>query len=112
VASFWLTAAVLTSAGFAQSGGGTIAGNVKDAGDSPVPSARVRVVNIESGVTLESITMTPASIGSGRYGLGPIASRSRRPGSIRSPGDRSFLQIGQTLAIDLTLAVGSRGSRS
>jgi hypothetical protein len=92
----------------AQSGSSTVSGTVKDASGAMIPFARVKVVSIDTGVTV-----TTTSNEHGIYRVGSLVPAIYRleadvPGFehiVRSP---LILQIGQVLQMDLTLTVGSR----
>jgi hypothetical protein len=103
-----VTIALLPILVLAQSGTSTIAGVVKDSSGAAVPGAQVRIVNEETNVTVDSITneaglyrvgaLVPA-----RYrvevelmGFEPV---SRRP---------ITLEVGQMLAVDVTLNVAGQ----
>ena len=103
-----LLIAFSTSLALAQSGNSTISGSVKDASEAAVPEARVKITNVETGVQFDTVTND-----SGLYRAGALV-----PGSYRIEADAVgfdhltrgpvTLQVGQTLAIDLTLQVGQQ----
>lgn len=105
-----LLATFSTSLAFAQSGNSTISGSVKDASDAAVSAARVKVTNVETGVSLDTATNS-----AGLYRAGALV-----PGSYRIDADAVgfdhltrgliTLQVSQTLAIDLTLQVGQQNA--
>jgi Carboxypeptidase regulatory-like domain/TonB-dependent Receptor Plug Domain len=90
---------------FAQSGTSTIAGLVTDASGAAAPGAVVRVINEDTRVPLETVTN-----GEGAYRVSALV-----PGKYRvevtlngfAPAVRSpiVLEVGQTLAVDITLNV-------
>jgi len=97
---------LIPAAVFAQSGTSTIAGLVKDVTGAAVAAARVRVVNEETGVGVDTVTNDDggyrvAALVPGRYRV-----------QIEAEGFEAFvrrplvLEVGQTLAIDVTLGVG------
>ena len=47
---------LLVSFGWAQSGSGTLTGTIKDATGAPVPSARIKIVNTATGVSVETLS--------------------------------------------------------
>jgi Carboxypeptidase regulatory-like domain/TonB-dependent Receptor Plug Domain len=110
----WTAAAALAAALsapmvlLAQSGSGVLTGIVKDTSGGAIPGAQVRVLNEDTGVAVESVTNQE-----GTYRVGALV-----PGSYRVDVELSgfepvsrrplTLQVGQTLAIDLTLDVAKR----
>jgi hypothetical protein len=105
-----LLAAIWASFAFAQSGNSTISGIVRDASDAPVPTARVRIVNVETGVQTDTVSNS-----AGLYRAGALV-----PGSYRIEADAVgfalltrgpiTLQVSQTLAVDLALQVGQQNA--
>lgn len=92
----------------AQSGTGAIAGIVTDATDAPIPGAAVKLLNLETGVQLETATNE-----SGLYRIGALVPGSYRlevaaPGFDIAQRGPLTLEVSQTLAIDLVLAVGQQ----
>src|SRR6185436_3256593 len=90
----------------AQSGNSAISGTVKDGSGAPIPGALVKLTNLDTGVVADS-----ASNESGIYRFGSLV-----PGSYRIEADSQgfehlvrssvLLQVGQALAVDLSLTVG------
>ncbi len=104
-----LVVAVLTAgAAFAQSGSSTIAGIVVDSSGGAIPGAQVRLDNEDTGVTSDTFTNQD-----GVYRIGALV-----PGTYRvtveldgfAPATRRSitLEVGQTLAIDITLNVAGQ----
>ncbi len=99
--------ALFASLTFGQSGNSTISGSVKDASESAIPAARVKITNLDTGVRFETVTNS-----AGLYRAGALV-----PGSYRVEADSAgfdhltrgpfTLQVSQTLALDLTLASGT-----
>ena len=93
---------------FAQSGSSTISGTVKDATNAAVPGARIKIVNLDSGVQLETVTNE-----AGLYRVGALL-----PGRYQVEVDASgfdhitrgpiTLQVSQTVAIDVTVEIGKQ----
>lgn len=95
-------------AAFAQSGTGTLLGIVKDPSGTPMPGVQVRVVNEQTGVAVDTVTNVEgayraASLVSGTYrleltldGFEPVTRRAIE------------LQVGQTVAVDVTLGLQKR----
>jgi hypothetical protein len=106
--SIVLLAVVLPTLIWAQSGTSTISGSVKDVTGSPIPSAKIKVVNVESGAQLEAVSNE-----AGLYRASALL-----PGSYRLEVDAAgfdhltrgplTLEVSQTLAIDLNLQVGKQ----
>ena len=90
----------------AQSGNSTITGSVKDPTQSPIPGAKVKITNVDTGVALDTVTNE-----SGLY-----RAASLTPGSYKLDVDVQgfdhltrgpiIVQVGQTIALDLSLKVG------
>ena len=91
----------------AQSGTSVISGIVTDASKAPIPSASVRVVNEDTGVAVETLTNAEGlyrvtTLVPGRYqvevtldGFEPFV-------------QHTILQVGQTLGVDVALAIKGR----
>jgi hypothetical protein len=92
----------------AQSGSSTISGTVKDATSAAVPDAKIKIANLDSGVQQDTVTNE-----AGLYRVGALV-----PGRYRVEVDASgfdrisrgpiTLQVGQTVAIDLTVEIGKQ----
>ena len=90
----------------AQSGNSTITGSVKDPTQSPIPGAKVKITNVDTGVAVDTVTNE-----SGLY-----RAASFTPGSYKLDVDVQgfdhltrgpiIVQVGQTIALDLSLKVG------
>ena len=108
-----ITAVIIVFFGFslvmwAQSGNSTISGTVKDATSAAVPDAKIKIVNLDSGVQLDTMTNE-----AGLYRVGALV-----PGRYRVEVDAAgfdritrgpiTLQVGQTVAIDLTVEIGKQ----
>jgi Carboxypeptidase regulatory-like domain len=93
---------------WAQSGSSTISGTVKDATSAAVPDAKITIVNLDSGVQQDTVTNEV-----GLYRVGALV-----PGHYRVEVDAAgfdrisrgpiTLQVGQTVAIDLTVEIGKQ----
>jgi len=99
--------AVLAAAALAQSGSSTITGTVLDATGAAASSAKVRILNIESGSQLETLTNAAGLYRAGN--LLPAAYRITIELNGFKPVSRGpvTLQVGQTIAVDVTLEVGA-----
>src|SRR5438270_12061880 len=98
-----LTLALLFSAALihAQSGNSTISGTIKDASDAAVPAAKIRVVNVETGVAVDT-----TSNADGLYRVPALV-----PGNYRIEADAAgfdhltrgpvVVHVSQTVALDL-----------
>src|SRR4051794_20179659 len=92
----------------AQSGTSAISGSVKDPSGAPIPIAKIKVANQDTG--FEAVT---SSNDSGIYRVGSLVPGTYRIEAevdgfeklVRSP---LTLQVGQILNVDLTLAVGKQ----
>src|SRR3954471_12876306 len=105
---FILTTFLLVSLGSAQSGSGTLTGTVKDATGAPVPAARIKIVNTATGVSVETISNE-----SGLYRASSLVPAAYRlevnlPGFDRLVRSGVSVEVGQTVSLDLTLAVGAQ----
>jgi hypothetical protein len=108
VAALLVLAATPPSYAFAQSGTSTILGSVRDPSGSPVPGVQVSVSNESTGVAVETLTN-----GDGAYRVGALV-----PGAYRlvltldgfEPVTRQPIgvEVGQTIAIDITLGLQKR----
>lgn len=92
----------------AQSGTSTISGSVKDASGAAIAEASLKITNIETGLVIET-----ASNEAGLYRAGSLVPSNYRIDVTKegfSPVSRGpvTLQVGQTIAIDLTLPVGQQ----
>ena len=103
-----LLAVVASTLMWAQSGTSTISGTVKDVTGSPIPNTKIKVVNVESGAQLDTVSNE-----AGLYRASALL-----PGSYRLEVDAAgfdhltrgpiALGVSQTLAIDLNLQVGKQ----
>src|SRR5437867_4485845 len=98
-----------SSLGLAQTGTSVITGSVVDASASAIPGVEVTLINQETGTRQQTLTND-----AGAYRLGSLAPASYRIEADLAGFDRLSrgpltLQVGQTLAIDLTLQVGQIG---
>src|SRR4051812_25776290 len=99
----WLPAGLL-----AQSGSSTIAGLIKDPSGAAIAAAKVNVVNEDTNISVSTV-----SNGDGLYRVGALV-----PGHYRVEVDFAgfqtsiqtslVLEVGQTLAVDVTLDVGKQ----
>src|SRR5262245_20637396 len=93
---------------WAQSVNSTISGTVKDATNAAVPGAKIMIVDMDSGVQLETATNE----------VGLYRASALVPGHYQVEVDAAgfdhltrgpiTLQVGQTIAIDLTVEVGQQ----
>jgi hypothetical protein len=91
---------------FAQTGSSTISGFVKDGTGAALPGATVKVVNVDTGVAIDLTTngegvYRATALVPGRYRV--ETSLDGFESAVNGP---VTLQIGQTMAIDVTLGVG------
>src|SRR5436190_4587683 len=105
---FTVLALLLHHAGFAQSGSGTITGTIKDASGAPIPAVRVKIANTGSGVSVETVSNE-----SGIYRAGSLVPAAYRV-NVDAPGFEHLVragvvvEIGQIVALDITLTVGAQ----
>jgi hypothetical protein len=105
-----MLAVLSASLALAQSGNSTISGIVRDASESAIPTAKIKIVNVETGVQSHTVTNS-----AGLYRAGALV-----PGTYRMEADAVgfahltrgplTLQVSQTLEIDLTLQVGQQNA--
>ncbi len=105
-----LDVTLFASMALAQSGNSTISGSIKDASEAVIAVARVKIVNVETGVQFDTFSNS-----AGLYRAGALV-----PGRYRIEADAvGFdhltrgplnLQVSQTLALDLTLQVGQQSA--
>src|SRR3954471_10078244 len=96
------------TAALAQSGNSVISGTVRDASDAPIVDAKVKIINIDTGVQSDTVSNS-----SGLYRAAALL-----PGAYRIEADSVgfdhltrgplTLQVGQTIAVDLILQVGKQ----
>ena len=101
-----VAASGLAGTAFAQTGSGAISGFVKDGTGAALPGATVKIVNVETGVSIELTTneegvYRATALVPGQYRV--ETSLDGFENSVRGP---ITLQISQTIAIDFTLGVG------
>jgi hypothetical protein len=104
----FLLITIVPTALLAQSGSGAITGAVRDASGAPLPGATVKITNSETGVAVESPSndsgvYRAASLVPGAYRLEADA-----PGFEHLVRPRIVVEVGQIVAIDLTLAIGAQ----
>jgi hypothetical protein len=91
---------------FGQSGSSVISGNIKDPTGAVIPGAQVKVVNQATGVAVDAVSnelglYRAASLAPGNYRLEVTVEGFDR--LVRGP---VVVEVGQVLALDLTLQVG------
>jgi len=101
-----ISLAVLTVTGFAQSGSSIISGSIKDLTGAVIPGAKVKILNQATGVAADVISndqglYRAASLVPGSYRLEVSMAGFDR--LVRGP---VVVDVGQVLALDLTLQVG------
>ena len=103
-----LLAAILAVTALGQTGNSTISGSVKDPAAAAIPGAKIKITNVESGATIESVSNE-----AGLYRVGTLL-----PGNYRVTVDADgfstvargpiTVEVGQVVAIDVTLPVGQQ----
>jgi hypothetical protein len=99
---------LLPSTAFPQSGSGTITGTVKDATRAPIPAARVKIVNASTGVSVETISNEAGIYRAGSLVPGAYRLDVENPGFDRLVRTGVTVEVGETVALDLTLTVGAQ----
>jgi hypothetical protein len=103
-----LIASLFTAIAVAQSGNSTISGSIKDPSGAPVPGVMVKIANVESGTTQETISNE-----AGLYRVGALVPGNYQVEASVEGFDRVVrgpinLAVSQTVALDLTLQVGAQ----
>jgi hypothetical protein len=93
-----------------QSGSGAITGTVKDATGAPAPAAHVKVANRATGVAVETISNESGIYRAGSLVPGEYRIEVELPGFDRLVRDGVAVEVGQTVAVDLTITVGAQNS--
>jgi len=92
---------------FAQSTPSTMTGLVKDSSGAIIPGARVQVVNEGSGVAVVAVANSAGLYRSPSLAPGAYRIEAEANGFQKLVRGNLTVQIGQTLQVDVTLAVGS-----
>ena len=96
----------VTTGAFAQAGSSTITGTVKDPTDAAIPGVRVRAVNIDTGVEVDTITNEDGVFRITALVPGNYTVHAELPGFSKLTRGPLTLQVSQTIAIDLPLQIG------
>jgi hypothetical protein len=107
---FLFLAATSTTTTLAQAGSSTITGTVKDPTDAVIPGVTVRVVNIDTGVQVDTVTNDDGVFRISALVPGNYTIQAELPGFSKLSRGPLNLQVSQTLAIDLPLVVGEVSS--
>ena len=99
---------VLSASLWAQSGNSVITGTVKDLTGAAVPSAKILIKNVDSGVQVEALTNDAGLYRASALLPGAYQVEVDASGFDRISRGPLVLQISQTLAIDITLQVGQQ----
>src|SRR5437763_16616342 len=92
----------------AQTGSGSITGVVRDATQSAVPAASVRITNTESGVALAATTNDEGLYRVNSVGPGTYRVEASAPGFDTTVRTDVVLTTAQTVAVDLMLQLGKQ----
>jgi hypothetical protein len=98
------------SLALAQSGNSTISGIVRDASESAVPTAQVKIVNVGTGVQSHTVTNSAGVYRAGSLVPGTYRIEADAVGFAHLSRGPLTLQVSQTLEIDLTLQVGQQNA--
>src|SRR4051812_13477972 len=93
---------------YAQTGSGSITGVVRDATQSAVPAASIRITNTDSGVALTAITNDEGIYRVNSVGPGTYRVEASAPGFDTTLRTDVVLTTAQTVAVDLTLQLGKQ----
>src|SRR5262245_14068790 len=102
---FLLLTSGMALTGFAQ-GGSTITGTVKDPTDARIPGVTVRVVNLDTGIQLDTVTNDEGVFRISSLVPGSYSVQAELPGFSKLSRGPLVLQVSQTLSIDLPLQIG------
>ncbi|MGD0015629.1 MAG: TonB-dependent receptor, partial [Bryobacteraceae bacterium] len=105
--SRWIACLLLLASSAAAQTGGVISGTVKDQTGAVLPDAVVRVVNEESGVAITVRTNAAGMYRAASLSPGIYRLEVEMPGFERLVRLKLPLAVGQILAVDLALQVGS-----
>jgi hypothetical protein len=97
---------ILPALAMAQSGTSTIAGTVKDGTGSFIPTARVRVANEQTGSAQSILTNETGAFRANSLLPGPYRIEVEAEGFQKLVRGPVSLEVGQVLALDLTLDLG------
>src|SRR5438270_1661841 len=104
----FLFIAAVPAALFAQTGSGAITGAVRDASGAPLPGATIKITNSETGVAVESPSNESGVYRASSLVPGAYRLEADAPGFEHLVRPRIVVEVGQIIAIDLTLAVGAQ----
>ncbi len=104
VIGIWLVLASSTL--FAQSGSSAISGFLKDISGSPVADATIVVTELQSGVRSRAVTNREGLFRANSLTPGTYRLEADAPGFDRLTREPLTVEIGQTVAVDLTLTIG------
>ena len=89
-----------------QAGSSTITGTVKDPTDAAIPGVRVRALNIDTGIQVDTITNEEGIFRISALVPGNYNVLAELPGFSKLTRGPLTLQVSQTLSIDLSLQIG------
>src|SRR6478672_4246317 len=92
----------------AQSGNSVISGSVKDPSDTPIPNANIKITNIDTGTQLATMTNEAGLYRAAALVPGNYRVEADSPGFERLTRGPIPVQVSQTVALDITLALGKQ----
>jgi len=98
--------ALFSIAGFAQSGSSIISGNIKDPTGAVIPGAKIKVVNEATGIAVDAATNEQGLYRASSLVPGNYRVEVSMEGFDRLVRGPVVVEVGQVLALDLTLHVG------
>ncbi|HEY6987416.1 MAG TPA: carboxypeptidase regulatory-like domain-containing protein [Bryobacteraceae bacterium] len=92
----------------AQSGNSVISGSVKDPLDTPIPNVHIRIVNVDTGTQLDTVTNETGLYRATALVPGNYKVEADSPGFEHLTRSPVVVQVSQTVALDLTLSLGKQ----
>jgi hypothetical protein len=92
----------------AQSGNSVISGSVKDPSDTPIPNASIKIANIDTGTQIGTVTNEAGLYRAAALVPGSYQVEADSPGFDHLTRGPITVQVSQTVALDLTLAIGKQ----
>ena len=104
--ALFILSLMLPARATAQSGSSTISGTFKDATGSVIPTAKVKVINEQTGVAQATLTNETGVFRAGSLVPGTYRVEAEAEGFQKLVRGPVTLEVGQVIALDLTLDLG------